>query len=443
MSVPQLYTDLKSAGMFYADNYSSPMANDDAPRIQQALNDAEGTGGTVYLSGDGQNLLSPIVVPPNVTLQGTFKSSPSHTVQYDGFWGAGHDVPRVNSGGTALYINSGKGDVDAQPAITLKSNSSIKGCFAFYKEQNVQSATPIPYPWTILVDHSNNSCIENFELLNSYNGIIAKQSHRGIFRNINGQPLHIGIRLEGGGDINRLENIHWGAMYTYGTSLYNYIQNNATGFQIGREDLLNGSSCFAFGYGTGWEFFQSSAEFWQNGFEPGSNNGPRGPWAIFNNCSADVCNRNIVVSAGQKQTITFVNGTFTNVYGLPPIQVTGGFSGRFKMIAPWIIAAPGTGGAGGIFANINGSGMVTINDGTFSARYDENNAAWGGTSASTGIVTAGTGTVKLSDNEFCTDQPQINLAASLAHAHVTNNAVNGTVRITNNMSSNFLVAGNG
>ena len=55
--------------------------------------------------------------------------------------------------------------------IELTGNAGLTGVVIYHKEQE-QVATPVPYPWSIMM-HGNNPAVTDVEILNSWNGINA------------------------------------------------------------------------------------------------------------------------------------------------------------------------------------------------------------------------------------------------------------------------------
>ncbi len=434
-------------GSFFIENYQGANPGDtsldSSLAINSALKDAQGTGGTVYGGGKPYAVRDQdIDIPENVTLQGTFKYAPSHTSEYNGYWGPGHDMP-LGSGGTELHIFRNKANENAKAAITGRTNSALRGCVLFYPEQAGPSAeSPIPFPPTFFSSHTNNVSVENCEFINSYHALLIQQSHRGLFRNITGQVLYKGLRTEGGGDVNRLENIHWGAMYTYNTPLWQYGLANGTAFEFGREDLIKCMHLFAFGVGTNYHFINTPDFAGGTNGQPGA---PSKPWGEFTGCSSDFCTRCIVVEAGQSLFINMIGGQHTSQSDSPILTINPSFWGNFKLASSALFHSKGK------FADLAGSGTIAITGNMLSGFYDTAGAGYagqsggpnaagtlGGKSTNTAIIAAGTGAINIMHNEFLVDQPQVNAAASIVKGRVGPNFYTGAKRVNLNGNSNII-----
>jgi len=257
------YVNVKEYGTL-ADGIS-----DDTPAIQKALNDSPNKGGICFLPSGSYRLNGSLVVPEGVTLKGS----------YDGVPHPSHPI------GTVLLIYGGKGNADAAPAITLKSNASVKNLIIHYPEQQPPPKV-IPYPWTIQID--GDLCqIVDMAMTNPYMAIDAGTNASGLhfISNVYACPLKIGIYVDQCYDVGRIENVHfnpnfWKNMgfeqtlpvpptdYEGGKDkfwndiLAPYLNENLIGFKIGRTDweyISNSFVIFAkqgflfddFGFGEG------------------------------------------------------------------------------------------------------------------------------------------------------------------------------------------------
>ncbi len=434
-------------GSFFVDNYEGANPGDislDSSRaIQSTLQDAEGVGGDVYLSGREYALIdTDLVIPPNVTLHGTYPRVPSHTTQYNSYWGEGHDIS-LTAGGTVIVPRRNAGNPDAAAAITGKTNSGARGFALFYADQIGPNSPDeiIAFPPSFGSRNTNNLSVEDIEFINSYIALAIHQSHRGQFHRLQGQPLFKGIILEGGGDVNRLSDIHWGAMYTFDTSLWNKVMAGATGYVIGREDYMNMRSCFAFGYGIAHHF----VELETNTDTSGPASGPTSAWCELDMCGSDFCSRNIVVDQGQDQSIMIRGGQFTNQSQNYAIQVASSFAGKLHMLGGYVYQPYGK------YLNVDGKGSVRFDNFDLSAHYDTDNAtgpvgspAGVDLSATTGIIAAGNGDLTISRNKFFSDQPQMNIGSNIRRYKIENNDLSGfTKRIALNGNTRGSEVSNG
>jgi hypothetical protein len=231
------YVNVKEYGTL-ADGIS-----DDTPAIQKALNDSPNKGGICFLPSGRYRLNGSLVVPEGVTLKGS----------YDGVPHPSHPI------GTVLLIYGGKGNADAAPAITLKSNASVKNLIIHYPEQQAPPKV-IPYPWTIQIEGVMCQVVD-LAMTNPYQAIDAgsKWNELHLLRNIFACPLKIGIYVDQCTDVGRIENVHFNpnfwknmgfeqtlpvppAGYEGGKDKFRndllapYLLENLVGFKIGRTD---------------------------------------------------------------------------------------------------------------------------------------------------------------------------------------------------------------
>ena len=216
---------------------------DDTYAIQKALNDAPKKGGICFLPAGRYRLNGSLIVPEGVTLKGS----------YDGVPHPSHPI------GTVLLIYGGKNNALAAPAISLKSNASIKNLIIHYPEQQAPPKV-IPYPWTIQIEGVMCQVVD-IAMTNPYQAIDAgsKWNELHLLRNIFACPLKIGVYVDQCTDIGRIENVHFnpnfwknmdfeqtllvppadyeGGKDKFGNDLLiPYLNENLIGFKIGRTD---------------------------------------------------------------------------------------------------------------------------------------------------------------------------------------------------------------
>jgi hypothetical protein len=217
--------------------------SDDTPAIQKALDAAVKKGGICFLPSGSYRLNGNLIVPAGVTLKGS----------YDGVPHTSHPI------GTVLLIYGGKNNALAAPAISLKSNASVKNLIIHYPEQEAPPKV-IPYPWTIRINGDLCQIID-IAMTNPYMAIDAGTNAGGLhlIRNVYACPLKIGIYVDQCYDVGRIENVHFNpnfwknmgfaqtlpeppANYEGGSDkflndlLAPYLQENLIGFKIGRTD---------------------------------------------------------------------------------------------------------------------------------------------------------------------------------------------------------------
>ena len=99
--------------------------------------------------------------------------------------------------------------------ITMLHGSEISGIRFYYPNQH-NNATPDEYPYTISLDKAappTEVYIHDIHLKNSYNGIDASSPgyYTGGLRiyDVYGYPLHIGIYVDQGTDVQRIRGVHF------------------------------------------------------------------------------------------------------------------------------------------------------------------------------------------------------------------------------------------
>lgn len=103
---------------------------DDTSAFKKALSSAGKTGGTVYVSAGKYPIREPLTIPTGVELRGIFEG-PTHIM-----------VP-----GSIIFVETGHGEENGPPFISLSENSGIRGMNFWYPKQSIDN--PAPYPWTI------------------------------------------------------------------------------------------------------------------------------------------------------------------------------------------------------------------------------------------------------------------------------------------------------
>lgn len=208
---------------------ADPLGQSDSTKaIQAALDSFGGRGGIVDVPSGRFRCDAELVVPPSVTLIGTFRSTPTHA----GPWDRGHGPPG-NLTGSVLESYGGKGSANGTAFITLNSDSTLEGVVIFYPEQ-VRSGTPLEYPFAVAM-RGQDPALLSTELHNPYQGIDASNNIRHNIKDIAGQPLLMGLFVDGVSDIGRVENIHFHATI-FSFALTNWTMNHGTCFKFGRSD---------------------------------------------------------------------------------------------------------------------------------------------------------------------------------------------------------------
>jgi hypothetical protein len=288
-------------------------------------------GGTVLVPVKAF-LIDPIVMPANVTLQGTEQgpfegiANPATTVI------APTLIP--NSTGSAFVSLTGFG-------------SSISDILIYYPQQVAPTAaTPNAYPATISVPSgvgaANN--IRRLTLVNSYIGINISNG-RVIVEDCKIGAYLQAIIIDPAEDWVILSNIMIQVFYntflglSYPQAIDTWVMNHGIGVQIGRADSVNGSSINMFGKFTGFELTDGT----HGGISP------QYGWGRFVNTDFDTVSFGISCKSSNAfaQGYQFVNPHFTANSGV-------GTTGQ-----QWLVLT--TGGSGTPVVGITGGGI----DGTW------------------------------------------------------------------------------
>jgi len=104
--------------------------SDDTAAFKKALSSAGKTGGTVYVPAGKYPIREPLMIPRGVELRGIFEG-PTHIM-----------VP-----GSIIFVETGHGDENGAPFISLSENSGVRGLNLWYPKQSIDK--PVPYPWII------------------------------------------------------------------------------------------------------------------------------------------------------------------------------------------------------------------------------------------------------------------------------------------------------
>lgn len=369
---------------------------DDTAAIQRAMDDAAKGDGAVFLPRGAYLLRGRLNVPPAVALEGVWRSVPAH----NGIRDAG--LPKPTDDGSTLLITADRGKEDAPAAITLNTNSTLKGVVLYYPDQNPEEV-PAPYPWAVAM-RGKNPAILDVEMLNPYNGIDASSNERHLIRNVQGQPLRRGVWIDSIYDIGRVENVHFNPWWSMKPKLFQWQMDNGEAFVFGRTDWQYVLNTFCFGYKVGYRFMESKT---------GVTNGN------FLGIGADDCQTAVVIEQSAPFGILITNGEFVSFHGPDPtmIRVTDTHRGsvRFVNCAFW--------GPCNQIAKVGGRGTVGFSDCTF--------VQWDAVKDGRAAIQATGGTVLIRGCEFREAKAQVSLARGVRRAIVKDNIVNGPVRIAN------------
>ncbi len=201
--------------------------------FQRAVNDAAAVGGAVIFVPAGHYRFdSNVLLKEKVILRGEWAN------------------PEQGGGvqGTVLDVYAGQGNESGEAFLSLQRGSGIKDMNIWYPQQ---TANATPYPWTIQCNPESgtgdNTSLINVTLVNPYKAIkIGPQwNELHYIKNVYGVPLKLGVWMDYTTDIGRIFNVHFEPKYwsesglngaPSESSIASWLQQNATGFEIGRSD---------------------------------------------------------------------------------------------------------------------------------------------------------------------------------------------------------------
>lgn len=395
---------------------------DSTKAIQAALDSFSGRGGVVDVPSGRFACHGELTVPPSVTLLGSFRSTPTH---------AGPFYPGgANLSGSVLEVYGGKGKVNGTAFITLNSDSTLEGVVIFYPEQvmwphDSPTGAPLEYPFAVAM-RGEDPAVLSCELHNPYQGIDASRNIRHNIKDIAGQPLRMGIFVDGVTDIGRIENVHFHAsIFSFG--LANWTMNHGTCFKFGRSDWEYVFNTFCWGWRIGYHFFESNGSHGSAGACNGN----------FLGIGADMVAISVLVEATQPFGLLITNGEFTafepgvhisNITDVPTtVLVTPGYDGGIAGIAndpcrdfcaikvSFVNCA--FWGPNDIKVNLSS----TVHNSSVADFKDSIFLAWANENESAPCIAAFAGSLTVSGCEFRDDKPQLFLGAAVQRAVVTGN----------------------
>ena len=254
-------------------------------------------GGILFFPSGTYLLNSPIVVPPNVSVRGT-----------------------------------GYGSVLKQPStvtskfVTLKKSSSLRDIKLTQVQPMWGSGTWTPNVYDYQVWASDfDITIENVMLLNPYQGVLVESSGypaqpigQVYIHHLEGQPLKMGIFIDGDADISRFEDIHFWPFWSYAPGDQNSLKvaewTQANGFGIAslRDDNPYFANVFTYSYNYGFYFTASTGSVGQ---VVGPTSRPN-----ISNYNCDFCNFGVAVVGTNTEGIQMSNAVLNTINA--PIIVT-------------------------------------------------------------------------------------------------------------------------
>ncbi len=380
---------------------------DDTAAFQKALDTAGKGGGTVSAGRGAFFFAGHLNVPDGVTLEGMWKSVPSHAGIRD------RGLSKPTDDGTTFLVTENSGSEAGPAFITLNHNSTLKGVVIYYPGQNANSV-PKPYPYAVAL-RGNNPAVLQVELLNPYNGIDATRNNRHLIRDVSGQPLRRGIVVDQIYDIGRIENVHFNPWWSMSPQLFQWQMQHGEAFVFGRTDWQYVLNTFCFGYNIGYRFIET---------KDGLCNGN------FLGIGADDCYTAVQVNKSPRFGILITNGEFVSFHGPDPTMVKVGAensgSVRFVNCAFW--------GPCHQIARVAGRGTVGFSDCTF--------MQWDGKGEGRPALLIESGSVIVRGCEFQEDKPQIELGPDVRRAVISGNLFTGQPRINNRSRGAFTIDAN-
>ncbi|EGD73188.1 hypothetical protein PTSG_12225 [Salpingoeca rosetta] len=391
-------------GFFDVTDYGAKgdNATDNTDAFQKALAAAQtAAGGVVYVPPGLYRFKGNLVVPPAVTLQGSYDTVPSHDCRQG-------DYP---NDGSVLMPLANRGNDSADPFITVQHDATLHG-FVVYHVEQTPNAMPVPYPFAIALV-GNNAAVTDVEILNAWNGVSAVAAHRHYIARIQGQPLNIGIFIDQTYDIGRMEDVHFNPWFSVNKEFMYWQTTYGRAFVLGRSDWEYVFNTFAFAYAVGYHFVETST---------GSMNGN------FLGIGADyACNASVKVDASQPAGLLITNGEFTafhnndfapNSTAIPSqVVVSPSNTGPVKFVTSsfW--------GPTDSIARLQGSGTTTFSSCSF-VQWDLAMAR--GTSA---ILAEGGNTI-VQGCDFQDAKSQLHVSAAAKKVVFANNVGPGPLNIT-------------
>jgi len=400
---------------------------DDTQAFQDTLDRCAESGGGVVSVPAGKYLIKTnILVPPSVTLEGTWRA-PSSVDRY-------HRVPQEPDKGpelqgSVLLAVENPGLEDATAFIRLERNATLKGVTIFYPHQT-KTNPPVAYPWTVATVGADNCSIIDVLMVNPYQAVDFgnRASGRHYIRSLYAQPLRRGIYVDHCLDVGRLENIHLWPFWTAAdpdSPVGRFMLEQGEAFIFGRSDWEYVSNCFAIAYKIGFRFIKGKGE---GPFAGGGN-------YLLSQSGADMCD--MAVLAEDIQAHSGVSFSNSQIFGDIITQETNHGMLRFSSCGLFG-SISGRNGVG--LARIAGRGRVSFDNCHFYAidRRIETDR----------LIHVVEGRVSITDSVFINswDAPYnhqpIVLERPVRAAIITNNEFYGRAGIVNNAIGRVVIEGN-
>ena len=293
--------------------------NDCSAYFQAAMNFmSQNGGGTVFVPPGHYKFTNGLTLPDGVILRGRWVQP-------------GPGQPVTNCTIFDVYFNSNVPpayeSADTNTFITgLGFDSGLRDLTFWYPNQN--PTNPVPYPYTIC-NLANMKTIENVTLVNSYAGVDMDQSSFACLRGIYGTTLEMGVRMDNGQAVPRVDTLNLAPDYWSWSGLPGAPTNATTKAALANL-MLNNTNCI------GLEAENVDCYFVQNitisGYCYGvrlTKNGDNPGQPEFYNVVATNCTEALRLDSTKSlQAINCTFGGTTNGYGVHRIgQAAGDYTG--------------------------------------------------------------------------------------------------------------------
>lgn len=213
---------------------------DDTKAFESALAKASVSGGTVYIPAGRYRITKPLTVPAGVELRGIFEG-PTHPM-----------IP-----GSCLLVETGHGEENGIPFISLDPGSGIRGLVIWYPKQDLRNL--VPYPWTIRA-LGKRCWVKDVSIGNPWQAVdfaSVPDTSGHFIAGLNGSPMRRGLFVDNSHGKGYVENPHFIIHYwsrndsklvspTGGDGI-KYMGDNLEAFKFGRcdDEFIMGSFVYA------------------------------------------------------------------------------------------------------------------------------------------------------------------------------------------------------
>lgn len=232
---------VSAEGSVFAANYfaeAPTSAEDCSAKIQELIDKAAETGGTVYLKDGTYRLSKPINLPDNVSLRGDFSS------------------PNTKSESTAaetVLVALNTEENRAGAIIKVGNGCTVSGIKIWYENRNYSEDESFGY--AISAARCEDVTFENISLPNCYKGIELTAAKNATVRNVFVTAFSEGIRIESTEGYTSLCDISVSPVYLYNdpkfvapdnfdsSDVTNFITANTVGIYIGNAADISLYNC--------------------------------------------------------------------------------------------------------------------------------------------------------------------------------------------------------